>query len=145
VRSIQPVIRSEHILVWHDDQETLARILVRLQLVVGAVNASTAGQKQQELAGRMRVVGWLGDIGFDVIEFGHLLRPAQRAGLCFNAGAKALHTPVGDSPAATSWSACFLACVPLWVGEWKDYVWVCRSCSVPEIALVGPLQQREVL
>ena len=44
------------ILVRHNNQETLARILVCLELIVLGVYAGTTAQKEQELGGEMRVV-----------------------------------------------------------------------------------------
>ena len=38
--------KGSALLVGHDDEETFCRILVSLQLVVGAVDARAAGQKQ---------------------------------------------------------------------------------------------------
>lgn len=62
------------LLVRHHDQESFFGVFVRLELVVGAMDASAAGEEEQELAGRVWVVGGLCHIGVDVVEFGHFLR-----------------------------------------------------------------------
>lgn len=49
--------------VRHDHHEALAREPVRLDLVVGGLDARTACQEEQQAGRRVRVVGRLGDIG----------------------------------------------------------------------------------
>lgn len=49
--------------VGHDDDETLAREAVRLDLVVGGLDARAARQEEQQARGRVGVVGRLGDVG----------------------------------------------------------------------------------
>jgi hypothetical protein len=44
-----------------------------LKLVVGAVDARATGQEQEELGGRVWVVGGFGDVDFDVVKFGDFL------------------------------------------------------------------------
>ena len=62
-----------HLLVWHGHHEAFRGILVRLNLVVRAMNARAARQQQQKLRWRVRVVGGLRDIDVDVVELGDLL------------------------------------------------------------------------
>lgn len=49
-------------LVWHHHKEALPRILVGLDLVVGRLDAGAAGEEEQELRGRVRVVAGLRDV-----------------------------------------------------------------------------------
>ena len=65
--------RSPIVLVGHDDQETFLCIFVRLQLVVRAVYTRTSRQEQQQLGGRMWVVGRLRNVDFDVVVLGDFL------------------------------------------------------------------------
>lgn len=68
------------VLIWHDDQEAFGGILVRLQLVVGAAYAGAASQEQEELGWRVRIVGGLGHVDFDVIVLGDLLYTLSASG-----------------------------------------------------------------
>lgn len=61
------------VLIRHNYEETFGGVFVRLQLVVGAVHSRASSKEKKQLAGRMRVVGRLGDIYLDVVELGDFL------------------------------------------------------------------------
>ena len=61
------------VLVRHHDEEPLLRELIRLQLVVRAMHARPAREEEQQLGGRVRVVGGLGNVYIDVVVFCYLL------------------------------------------------------------------------
>jgi len=42
-------------------------------LVVGALDSCTSSEEEEQFAGRMRVIGWLGDVDFNVVKLGNLL------------------------------------------------------------------------
>ena len=52
----------EHALIWHNHEEPLASIHIRLQLVVNRMYAGSATQEEQQLRWRVRVVARFGDI-----------------------------------------------------------------------------------
>lgn len=49
LRSLQDRLRVSYVLVWHDDHEAFARILVGLQLIILRVDSSRVAQEQQKL------------------------------------------------------------------------------------------------
>lgn len=51
LRSLQDRLRVSYVLVWHDDHEAFARILIGLQLIILGVNSSRVAQEQQKLGG----------------------------------------------------------------------------------------------
>lgn len=57
-------------LIRHDDQIALLSVGVGLEFVGRGVDASAAGQEEEEFAGCVRVVGWFGYVAVDVVEFG---------------------------------------------------------------------------
>lgn len=61
--------------VGHEYDEAGRGILVGLDLVVGGMDARSAGEEEEEARGRVRVVGWLGDVDLKalvLIRFGGL-------------------------------------------------------------------------
>lgn len=66
-------IQGRNVLIRHNYKETFGGVFVRLQLVVGAVHSRASSKEKKQFAGRMRVVGRLGDIYFDVVELGDFL------------------------------------------------------------------------
>lgn len=64
---------SIDVLVGHHDKEAFRGIFVGLKLVVCAVDSSAACEQQEQLAGRMRVIGRLRYISLNVVEFCDLL------------------------------------------------------------------------
>ena len=66
LRSLQDRLRVSYVLVWHDDHEAFARILIGLQLIILGVNSSRVAQEQQKLGGEMRVVAGLRNVDINV-------------------------------------------------------------------------------
>ena len=61
------------VLIGHDYKEAFCSILVRLQLVVGAVHSSASSEEEQQFTGRMRIIGRLGNVYFNVVKLRDLL------------------------------------------------------------------------
>lgn len=62
-----------NILVGHHDEVALCGVLVRLELVVRAMDSCAACKKEKEFRGAVGIVGGFADVDFDVVEFGHVL------------------------------------------------------------------------
>lgn len=99
------------LLIRHNDQKPLSSILVRLQLVVGAVDACAAGEEEEQFGGRVGIVGGFGDVDVDVVEFCDFLLLFSKLYSCWGYGGQGKRTPVGVWPAAAARSVLvFCAC-----------------------------------